>query len=143
MRKLLGNALLMSCSLACLGQTSSVPALHVKKFVAPAYPNLARKDRFEGTTTSEVQVRADGTVESVKVTMAHPLFSAHVEQALKQWVFEPTGAPTTLKVRVKFSLVEGCDRVPVESLSETRVEADLPDTVSVSTCIEAIVTNTD
>ena len=87
-------------------------------------------------------MRADGMADSVKVVMAHRVFREHVEEALKQWAFEPTGKPVLLKVTVKFSLTEDCDKTPAESLNETRVQADLPNTVFINTCIEPItVTN--
>jgi TonB family protein len=140
MRRWIGATVLTCCSLSLLGQTSSTSTLHVKKFIAPAYPTLARGGRFEGSTTSEVRVRADGTVDSVEVVSAHPLFRLNVEQALRQWVFEPTGDPASLKVTVKFSLTEGCDKIPDDSVIETRVIANLPDTVFVNTCTEPIVT---
>ena len=140
-RKLIGTALLTFCTLGLLGQTSNTPTPHVKRFVAPVYPALARKGRFQGATTSEIQVRADGTVDSVKVTMAHPFFQKNVKEALQQWMFEPAEKPFLLKVTVEFSLTEGCDKIPVESLTETRIKADLPDSVSVSTCPAAITTS--
>jgi TonB family protein len=118
--------------------TGTATTLHIKKFVAPAYPSAARKNRMQGTTTSELQVRADGTVESVKVVMAHPVFHFYVEKALRQWLFEPSVKSTPLTVTVRFSLDE-CQGY--EESSETLVQAELPDSVEVRTCLEPIVTN--
>jgi TonB family C-terminal domain len=144
LKKSLYTALIaaLGCGILSYGQDGGNTALHVKKFVAPAYPPLARKNRMQGTTTSVVEVRADGTVASVTVTMAHPFFHVGVAAALRQWTFEPVGVPTSLKVTVKFSL-ENCDEIPLEALTETRVQADLPDTVEVDTCLAAIETDVD
>jgi TonB family protein len=87
----------------------SVSSHHVTKFVAPVYSSKARTSRVQGETTSEVQIRADGTVDSVNVTVAHPFFRDYVQSALKQWRFEPTGATFTEKITVRFWL-DICDK---------------------------------
>jgi TonB family protein len=115
-------------------QTPSPPvrSLHVTKFVAPAYSLKARTSRVQGETTSEVQIRADGTVDSVNVTKAHPFFREYVQSALKQWRFEPTGTTFTQEITVRFRL-DVCDKdFPA---GETRVQADLPQLVEVRTCL--------
>jgi TonB family protein len=142
MNKYFGIALLAAvCPLRPAAQVpaETAPTLHVKKFVAPAYPVLARYGRIQGTTTTDLQVRADGTVESVKVTMAHPVFHSYVQKALRQWLFESSARSATLTVTVKFSL---SDCIGHESSAETLVQADLPSAVEVTTCLAPItVTN--
>jgi TonB family protein len=110
---------------------------HVKKFVAPSYPSAARKNRMQGTTTTELHIRSDGTVDLVKVVMANAVFHDHVEAALRQWVFEPAKGPSDLKVTVSFKL--DCGEVHTERLAETHVQADLPDSVEVRTCPEPVI----
>jgi TonB family protein len=125
---------------------SPLPSPHVARFVAPAYPWKARAARMQGETATELQVRADGTVQSANVTMAHPFFRDYVEAALKQWEFEPTGRTFVQKVTVRFSLVDGCDDLRSsrpDAYRETRVQARLPSLVEVRTCPELIVTNTN
>ncbi|HEX7423395.1 MAG TPA: energy transducer TonB [Terriglobales bacterium] len=120
--------------------TPSAPSPHVTKFVAPAYPWRAREIRMQGETTTELQVRADGTVESANVTMAHPFFRDYVEAALRQWEFEPTGKTFAQKVTVRFSL-GGCGNVHsinANAYKETRVQAQLPQLVEVTTCTDLI-----
>ena len=114
------------------------------RFVAPAYPAAARKGRMQGTTTTELQVRPDGTVDSPNVVMAHPIFHDYVEAALKQWVFEPVPKLTALKVTVRFWL-DGCgepapNQKREQLFGETLIQAALPDLVEVRTCLEPIVT---
>jgi hypothetical protein len=90
-------------------------------------------------------VRADGTVESVTITKAHPFFRDYVEVALKQWEFESNGKSFKQGVTVRFSLLDGrCD--DIRSLNpgpyrETRVNAHLPESVEISTCTEPVVVN--
>ena len=121
-------------------QEQFYPSIHVKKFVAPIYPARARQARIMGKTNAELQIRADGAVDSVKVVMAYPMFTSAVETALKQWTFDPIPKSTTLKINVKFWLEE-CDERKAMSGGETLVVADLPDNVEVRTCIEPTITN--
>jgi len=119
--------------------------LRVKKFVAPAYPAAARENRMQGTTITELQVRADGTIGSVKVVDAAPVFHDYVEAALKQWVFDPIPQPATLRVTVKFFL-DSCGKAgphqeAPQLFGETLVQADLPETVEIRTCLKPIITN--
>jgi hypothetical protein len=95
---------------------------------------------MQGETTTELQVRADGTVESANVSMAHPFFRDYVEAALKQWEFEPTGKAFVQKVTLRFSL-DGCDNVHSSNPNayrETHVQAQLPQLVEVTTCTDLI-----
>ena len=133
---------LISCVLlfgTVWAQTPSPPpsSNHVTKFVAPVYPSKARFSRVQGETTSIVQVRANGTVDSVNVTMAHPFFRECVQSALKQWEFEPTGKPFAQEITVRVWLGV-CDDKSFP-IGETRVQADLPHLVEVRTCGEVLV----
>ena len=126
-----------------LAQTPGAPSPHVTKFVAPAYPWKARVVRMQGETTSEIRVRADGTVESVNVTMAHPFFRDYVSVALKQWEFESNGKMFTQRVTVRFSLDDCHDvhSIDANAYRETHVQAQLPQLVDVSMCAELITTD--
>ena len=42
------------------------------------------------TGVTEVAIKPDGTVGSVKFVSAHPMLRETVETAMKQWSFEPT-----------------------------------------------------
>jgi hypothetical protein len=95
---------------------------------------------MQGETTTDLRVRADGTVESAEVTMAHPFFRGYVEAALKQWEFEPTGKTFIQTVNVRFSLGD-CRHVHSSNANayrETHVEAHLPQLVEVTTCTDPI-----
>jgi hypothetical protein len=69
----------------------------------------SRGRRIQRTTTSEIQIRANGTGESVKVT--HPIFRIIVETALKPREFEPIGKALTQAVTVRFSPDDGGDNI--------------------------------
>lgn len=130
-------------SLAASAQTS----LSVRHFVAPDYPAAAWLSRIQGTTVAEIGVKADGTVNSVKVISAHPIFRDAVESALKQWTFSSPAA-TTLRVTTRFELDADCPLSgPQESdkgyYVRTQVIADLPTTVEVKTCLPVITIDTN
>lgn len=130
----------------CQTQPKSAGVLHLSRFVAPAYPAAARMARVQGKADVELQINADGTVTSVAVK-SHPLFQRYVEQALKQWRFEPLTEPATLHAVVNFEF-ESCDHIKPDPLGsaqvrETRVSADLPGMVKVSTCTDFVVTTSD
>jgi hypothetical protein len=95
---------------------------------------------MQGTTMSEIQVREDGTVGSIKVTMAHPFFRDYVQSALMQWKFAASSKPFVQKVTVRFWL-EDCKSGKADARRETRVEAELPELVEVRTCSELLVAN--
>ena len=130
-----------ACASHTQGQTTQI--FRVRTFVAPAYPAAARMARVQGKVDVDMQINADGAVMSVAVK-SHPLFQRYVEEALKQWRFEPLAEPALLHVIVNFEM-EGCDHVKPDPLGEaqvheTRVRADLPGTVHVSTCSNFITT---
>ena len=132
----------MLLSLAAFAQTSA----SVHHFVAPDYPAAAWLARIQGTTVAEVAVKADGTVETVKIVSAHLMFRDAVESALKQWTFS-TPAATSLLVTTKFELDPDC---PLSGSHEpdkrhyvrTQIVADLPATVEVKTCLLIITIDT-
>lgn len=138
-------AIFFSPSLA-QAQVASAQVLHLQRFVAPAYPAAARMARVQGKADVELQINADGAVRSVAVK-SHPLFQRYVEEALKQWHFEPLTESAVLHVVVNFEF-ESCDHVAPEPLGsaqvrETRVSADLPGTINVGTCTDFIIVNSD
>lgn len=101
--------------------------------------------RVQGKAEADLQIGADGAVTSVAVK-SHPLFQRYVEQALKQWRFEPLTEAATLHAVVNFEF-ESCDHVKPDPLGsaqvrETRVSADLPGTVNVSTCTDFVIVTT-
>src|SRR4029077_76143 len=79
--------------------------------VKPDYPERARKDGAEGTTTLRVEVRTNGHVGEVVVAQSagrRNLDRAAIE-AVKQWHFEParrgsTAIPVWATLPVRFVL---------------------------------------
>jgi TonB family protein len=82
--------------------------------VQPAYPEPERAAGSEGTVFLGVEVKADGTVGSIKAerdVQGHPAFTASAVAAVRKWCFEPArkdGQPVacTVTIPVRFVLDE-------------------------------------
>ena len=79
----------------------------------PAYPQAARKARWEGAVIVRIFIEADGTVASaaVKAGSGYDILDEAAVQAVKKWRYSPAkegGAPIASlhDVRVRFSLDE-------------------------------------
>lgn len=71
----------------------------------PVYPELARKRGWQGTVLLEVDVAADGRVESVRVqtSSSYSLLDREALAAVRNWHFKPgsiNGRPTATRVMV-------------------------------------------
>jgi len=138
-------AVLLLSAVACAQTDNSGSSVTVRHFVAPAYPVAAWLARIQGTAVTEVTIKPDGTVDSVKFISAHPIFRESVETALKQWSFQ-ISTVSTVRIRTRFQLNADC---PLSGSSEpdkhyyvqTKVSADLPSSIDVETCLPIITIN--
>jgi protein TonB len=76
---------------------------------APAYPEMARIARVEGTVIIEAVINATGDVIEAKVLRSVPLLDQAAIDAVKQWVYTPTllngvPVPVIMTVTVNFRL---------------------------------------
>ena len=79
------------------------------KYVAPVYPEIARRNGVEGIVMVEAIIGVDGRVDSARVMRSHPLLDEAAVQAVRAWEYTPTllnGRPTPviMTVTVKFGL---------------------------------------
>lgn len=80
----------------------------------PDYPRRALAARMEGVVELEVEVRADGRVESVrvKVSSGHTLLDDEALKTVKRWRFTPArdaageAVPSVVPVPVRFRLTD-------------------------------------
>jgi TonB family protein len=132
---------------ACAQTTDGGFSVAVRHFVAPTYPVAAWLARVQGTVVTEVIIEPDGKPDSVKFISAHPMFREPVETALKQWSFNPISKATTLKVTIRFHLDSDCPLTGSQEPDKryyprTRVSADLPSYIDVTTCLPIPTMNT-
>ncbi len=97
------------------------PAVNAEPFVPvvvrrvePRYPSRAVRERTEGWVEAEVSVDEQGQVSAVSIvdTSHRRLFDREVEEALRQWRFEPRivddeAVPFATRQRFDFSLGDG------------------------------------
>jgi TonB family protein len=75
----------------------------ISRFVAPAYPALARQAMISGRVVMRVAVAADGKIDDVEEeASAHPLLSQEAKAATRQWLFEPHSRSRSVSVTVFF-----------------------------------------
>ncbi|MGH9804084.1 MAG: energy transducer TonB [Candidatus Acidiferrales bacterium] len=77
--------------------------------VEPVYPFLAKQAGIQGTVVLEATLGTDGRVEHIGVLGGHPLLVESAQQAVAQWLYEPTylndrPVPVLLRVKVEFIL---------------------------------------
>jgi protein TonB len=79
------------------------------RHVAPAYPDIARRARIEGSVVLECTISPEGRIVDVRVLSGPPLLQAVAAQAVEQWVYRPTllngvAVPVIMTVTVRFTL---------------------------------------
>jgi len=89
----------------------NVQAAKIINQPAPAYPELAKAARIQGTVRLDAIVAKDGKVQNLTVISGHPLLVPSALQAVTQWVYQPTlmnGEPTEVEteVDVNYTLTE-------------------------------------
>lgn len=77
--------------------------------VPPAYPDVARAARAEGTVVLEATIDETGRVRNVRVLRSVPLLDEAAMSAVRQWRYRPTllngvAVPVLLNVTVTFTL---------------------------------------
>ena len=88
-----------------LAQSSPVPSPTERKVttrVAPAYPDLARRMRIQGTVKVEAVVRPNGTVKSTRILGGSPVLVQAASDAVMNWKFQAGQSETTEVVQLTF-----------------------------------------
>ena len=89
--------------LACPASAHSQEATRkVLKRVQAQYPSILKKRGIGGTVRLRVTVKADGTVRDTEVLGGSPILADSAQKAIKQWVFAPGDAESTVEVSVVF-----------------------------------------
>jgi protein TonB len=75
----------------------------------PVYPPLAKQARIQGTVKFTAVIGKDGTIQNLQLVSGHPLLVASAQEAVKQWVYQPTllnGEPVEVitEIDVNFTL---------------------------------------
>jgi TonB family protein len=75
----------------------------------PVYPPLARQARIQGVVRFNAIINKDGTIQYLKLVTGDPLLVPSAQEAVTQWVYEPTlvngeSVEVTTVVDVNFTL---------------------------------------
>jgi protein TonB len=87
----------------------NVQAANLVHQVVPVYPPEAKRDRIQGVVRLEVEIGADGNIQSAQVVSGPSELVAAARTAVLQWVYRPTlpnGEPVEVltTVDVNFTL---------------------------------------
>ena len=78
----------------------------VRSKVQPAYPDMAKQLRLEGSVEVEAHISEEGTVESVKPLTGNAVLMSAAVSAMKLWKFTPFtegGKPVKAVAPISFS----------------------------------------
>jgi len=67
-----------------------VQAAKLVKQLKPAYPPLARQARIQGMVRFTAVIGKDGAIHSLQIISGHPLLAQAAQDAVKQWMYQPT-----------------------------------------------------
>jgi protein TonB len=56
----------------------------------PQYPPLAKQARIQGTVRFNAVIGKDGTIQNLTLVSGHPLLVPSAQEAVRQWVYQPT-----------------------------------------------------
>ena len=73
-----------------LGVGGLVQEAKLTNRVRPDYPALARQARIQGTVRFQTLIGTDGQVKGLSLVSGHPLLMAAAQDAIQQWVYQPT-----------------------------------------------------
>jgi len=103
---------------------SAVQDSKIIRKIYPAYPQLAKSARIDGTVSLQVDIDEEGAVTSIKVLDGHPLLQQAAIDAVKQWRYSTTllnGQPVPVQTTVEITF----------KLSDNAAPASLPNTIGI------------
>ncbi len=77
----------------------------------PLYPPLARQARIQGTVRFTAIIGKDGTIQNLQLISGHPLLVQSAQDAVRQWVYQPTllngeSVEVVTQIDVNFTLTQ-------------------------------------
>jgi protein TonB len=87
----------------------NVQAAKIVRQPKPIYPPLAKQARISGVVRFNAIIGKDGTIQNLQLVSGHPLLVQSAQDAVKQWVYQPTllnGEPVEVvtQIDVNFTL---------------------------------------
>jgi periplasmic protein TonB len=87
----------------------NVQSAKLIKRPTPVYPPLAKQARIQGTVRFNAVIGKEGTIQNLTLVSGHPLLVPSAQEAVRQWVYQPTllnGEPVEVvtQIDVNFTL---------------------------------------
>ena len=102
--KTLSRAAVIALMLAMTLQAFAADARIVRARVAPAYPEIAKRMRVEGTVKLEASVDQRGDVTEVKELSGNHTLALAAKEALMKWKFAPASNDSNETIEISFNL---------------------------------------
>jgi hypothetical protein len=113
-----------------LAESDENEVLGVRSFDTPKYNQLAIRTHTQGDVQAAVQIRADGSVESVGDVNGPVYLINDITRALKSWIFVlKSPHPIRLQVTIRFSLSGPTDN----ETTSYNVSARFPNLLEIAT----------
>jgi TonB family protein len=103
--KLTRVVLLTLLALFLILRVADSPAQEGRKVIsriAPVYPEAAKRLAIAGTVKVQIVISPDGHVRETKVIGGHPLLVESVQEALKNWKYEPASSDSAALLEFHF-----------------------------------------
>lgn len=68
----------------------NVQAAKLVRQPKPSYPPLAKQARIQGTVRFNAVIGKDGSIQNLQLVSGHPLLVPSAQEAVRQWVYQPT-----------------------------------------------------
>ena len=95
---MLGVLLVMSAP----AEDIEVGARHVRHYVRPTLPEIAKKMNLRGSVKLEIEIGPSGKVTAVRTLGGHPVLVEAGTQAVREWQFDTAKESTTGPVTLVF-----------------------------------------
>jgi TonB family protein len=99
LRSLMLGVLLVTGALA---DDIEVGVRHVRHYVRPTLPEIAKKMNLHGSVKLEIEIAASGKVTGVRTLGGHPVLVEAATQAVRDWQFDTAKENTTGPLTVVF-----------------------------------------
>jgi TonB family protein len=104
MKRLLVTSVVLGLMLAvpAMAVDIEVGARHVRHYVRPNLPDVAKRMNLKGSVKLEVEIAPSGKVTAVRTLGGHPVLAESATEAVREWQFDAAKESTTGPVTVTF-----------------------------------------
>lgn len=91
------------CSFQALASDEvEIGSRHVRHYLRPVVPEIAKKMNLRGAVRLEVDIAANGKVTAVRPLGGHPILLDSASKAVRSWQFDSATQGTTGAITINF-----------------------------------------